>query len=131
MRVLAFAGTGKTTTLRAYARARPQQRMLYLAFNRTVAAEARESFPGNVTCSTIHALAYRAVGYQYRHQLRGSIRANQAAGALGLDQHNHKDLVLADQSLKVLQHFLCSGCVDLAEFAGVLSAQQRYLFGDD
>ncbi|QPN56991.1 AAA family ATPase [Synechococcus sp. CBW1107] len=124
--MLAFAGTGKTTTLRAYARERPQQRMLYLAFNRTVAAEARESFPTNVTCSTIHALAYRAVGYRYRHQLRGSIRANQAAIALGLDQRNHKELVLADRALKVLQHFLCSGCNDLAEFTGAVSYHQRY-----
>ncbi|MCP9818381.1 UvrD-helicase domain-containing protein [Synechococcus sp. Cruz-9H2] len=126
LRVLAFAGTGKTTTLRAYARERPQQRILYLAFNRTVAAEARESFPGNVTCSTIHALAYRAVGYRYRHQLRGSIRANQAAVALGLDQRNHKDLVLADRALKVLQHFLCSGCDDMAEFAWAVKDRQRY-----
>ena len=74
LRVVAFAGTGKTTTLRAYAQARPRQRMLYLAFNRSVAQEAQGTFGAHVCCSTIHGLAYRAVGYRYRHKLRGSLR---------------------------------------------------------
>jgi F-box protein 18 (helicase) len=42
--VNAFAGTGKTTVLVDYARARPGRRILYLAFNRAVANEAKERF---------------------------------------------------------------------------------------
>lgn len=36
LQVNAFAGTGKTTTLRAYAEARPNARILYVAFNKAV-----------------------------------------------------------------------------------------------
>lgn len=67
--VNAYAGTGKTTTLREYAAARPQQRILYLAFNKATASEAALSFPPNATCRTIHSLAYTAVGHRYRHKL--------------------------------------------------------------
>jgi len=117
LRVIAFAGTGKTATLRAYAKARPERRILYLAFNRAVAQEAQASFPGNVACLTIHALAYRSVGWQYRHKLRASLRANQAAAALGLSTTSAKDLALAGRALQALQHYLSSGSSDLASFA--------------
>lgn len=56
-RVLAYAGTGKTTTLQGVASASPNDRMLYLAFNRITAEEARAKFPRNVTAKTAHALA--------------------------------------------------------------------------
>lgn len=116
LRVVAFAGTGKTTTLRAYAQARSGLRMLYLAFNRSVAQEAQGTFGEHVRCLTIHGLAYRAVGHRYRHKLRGSLRAHQAAVALGLGGEREQ-LVLADAALQALQHFLCSGWEDLAGFA--------------
>ncbi len=123
LRVVAFAGTGKTTTLRAYAQARPGLRMLYLAFNRSVAQEAQGTFGAHVCCSTIHGLAYRAVGHRYRHKLRGTLRPHEAALALGLGG-DREDLVLADRALLALQHFLCSGCGDLGAFARLLG--ERY-----
>jgi len=117
LRVIAFAGTGKTATLRTYARARPDRRILYLAFNRAVAQEAQATFPGNVACLTIHALAYRSVGWQYRHKLRGSVRANQAAAALGLSTTSAKDLALAGRALQALLHYLSSASSGVASFA--------------
>ena len=117
LRIIAFAGTGKTSTLRAYATARPDKKILYLAFNRAVAQEARASFPQNVSCLTIHALAYRAEGWQYRHKLRGNVRANQAAEALGLNPSSGNDLALGGRALQALQHFLSSASHDLASFA--------------
>lgn len=116
LRVVAFAGAGKTSTLRAYAEARPQTRMLYVAFNAAVAREARASFPAHVTCSTMHALAYRAVGRRYQHKLRTSLRAHQAARALGLNPSEVKDLTAADQALVVLRHFLSSDAGGFDEF---------------
>ena len=67
--VNAFAGTGKTTTLVDYARARPGRRILYLAFNRSVANEAKERFPDNVACRTTHSLAYAVKGRLYEGKL--------------------------------------------------------------
>jgi len=40
LKVYALAGTGKTSTLKAIAEQHPEQRMLYLAFNRAIADEA-------------------------------------------------------------------------------------------
>lgn len=55
-------GTGKTTTLVKYAEQRPDLRFLYVAFNNSVASEARRRFPSNVDCKTVHSLAYHDVG---------------------------------------------------------------------
>lgn len=105
----AYAGTGKTTTLRAYAAARPQQRMLYLAFNKVTASEAAASFPPNVTCRTVHSLAYTAVGHRYRHKL-GPLRASDvmrlyqgvtAAMAELLVKTLERYMVSADESIEI------------------------------
>jgi len=117
LKVVAFAGAGKTSTLRAYAKARPERRMLYLAFNKSIAREAASRFTPNVTCLTTHSLAYRIVGRAYRHKLVNNIRANQAAQVLGLNSCSGSDLGLGLRSLKALKHFLSTSCVDLKEFA--------------
>uniref|UniRef100_A0A8C1URD1 F-box DNA helicase 1 n=1 Tax=Cyprinus carpio TaxID=7962 RepID=A0A8C1URD1_CYPCA len=67
VKIMAFAGTGKTTTLVKYAQHRPQMRFLYLAFNKSVAMHAQRSFPYNVECSTIHSMAFRAIGVRYKN----------------------------------------------------------------
>lgn len=59
LRVKAFAGTGKTTTLRSVAEAMSGRKALYLAFNRAIADEARQKFPRNVRASTAHSVAFR------------------------------------------------------------------------
>lgn len=66
--VTAGAGTGKTALIVRLARALPGQG-LYLAFNRSTAAEARTRMPDHVTSSTAHALAWKAVGHRYRSRL--------------------------------------------------------------
>ena len=60
LRIDAYAGTGKTTTLRLLAESRPG-RALYLAFNRAIAAEAQQRFPAYVKCATTHSVAFRGV----------------------------------------------------------------------
>uniref|UniRef100_A0A8C6WVA5 F-box DNA helicase 1 n=1 Tax=Neogobius melanostomus TaxID=47308 RepID=A0A8C6WVA5_9GOBI len=65
LKIMAFAGTGKTTTLVKYAEQRPDLRFLYVAFNRSVAKEAERRFPRNVECKTVHSLAFREIGVRY------------------------------------------------------------------
>ena len=67
--IKAFAGTGKTTTLCALATQQPKLSYLYLAFNKSVQTQAAKKFPKNVTCKTIHAIAYQAIGQRYRAKL--------------------------------------------------------------
>lgn len=59
--IVARAGSGKTHTLRAVAAARPHVRACLLAFNRSVAHEARRRLPPHARATTVHALAYRSV----------------------------------------------------------------------
>lgn len=58
-KVMAFAGTGKTSTLVMMAKEKKNQKGLYLAFNKKMADEAAQKFSDNVECKTFHALAYR------------------------------------------------------------------------
>jgi len=59
--VSAFAGAGKTSTLRAFAQSRPDEKILLMAFNRSIVEEMRGTMPPNVHVTTSHAMAYGAV----------------------------------------------------------------------
>lgn len=56
----AVAGSGKTTMLNMLACSTTRSG-LYLAFNKSMAEEARAKFPGSIECKTTHALAYRGM----------------------------------------------------------------------
>ncbi|MFD4998717.1 UvrD-helicase domain-containing protein [Streptomyces buecherae] len=80
----AGAGTGKTSTLALLAHS-THRRGRYLAYNRTIAADARTRFPATVTCKTAHALAFAAVGHRYTRRLNAPRRPAWLTGqALGL-----------------------------------------------
>jgi hypothetical protein len=101
--VEAGAGTGKTSTLRMVGEMMGQRRRrgLYIAFNRPVAKEAAASFPANVSCSTAHSLAFRAIGYAYKARLDGPrIPARRAAELLDVsDSQRFGDVTLAPAHL--------------------------------
>ena len=64
--VTAYAGTGKTSTMEAFAKAQrppPGERRgwLYLAFNKSIAEEAKSRFPEWVECKTTHSVAFGAI----------------------------------------------------------------------
>lgn len=117
----AGAGTGKTSTMRLCAEARPRIRMVYLSYNRAIADEAGRTFPANVQCSTAHSLAMRAVGRQYRHRLDGPrVPAQQAARILRInDPVRLGDLILAPQqiarvALETVQRYCKSGDAEIS-----------------
>lgn len=61
LKIIAYAGSGKTTTLVELQR-RTRRRALYCPFNRTIAEEAQSKFVGtNSKVSTLHAFAWNAV----------------------------------------------------------------------
>lgn len=79
----ALAGAGKTTTLEQIADQMPTLNVTYAAFNRAIVTEAATKMPGNVSCSTAHGLAMRAVGNRYRHRLNaGRVRSDEIARQL-------------------------------------------------
>ncbi|XP_069717045.1 F-box DNA helicase 1 [Phaenicophaeus curvirostris] len=68
VKIMAFAGTGKTSTLVKYAEKFADMRFLYVAFNKAVVERGKSVFPRNVTCKTFHSLAYGSVGKRYKEK---------------------------------------------------------------
>lgn len=82
--VQAGAGTGKTSTLTLLAHKSPNQRGLYIAYNKALAEEAKGKFPRNVTCKTAHSLAF---GHALRDRLNGPrMGAQQSARILRINE---------------------------------------------
>lgn len=117
IKVYALAGTGKTSTLRAIAELHPARKMLYLAFNKAIADEARGKFPPNVEVRTVHSLAYAHLGRCYRSRL-SRLDYFEIAGALGLP------VKAVFEQIHYFQAFLNSACpLDREEIAVFLSRQ--------
>ncbi|MFB6943219.1 UvrD-helicase domain-containing protein [Streptomyces sp. NPDC060286] len=82
----AGAGCGKSSTLKLIAREDPRAQMLYVAYNKSIADDAKRSFPGNTSCSTAHGLAFRAIGKDYAARLTGPRQtAYKAAQLIGVN----------------------------------------------
>ncbi len=82
VRVKAFAGAGKTTTLKGVARERDEPG-LYLAFNRSIAQEARPKFAGTgVRARTTHGAVYNAMREHIAETIPGRTRCVIDAGVL-------------------------------------------------
>tara|TARA_B100000073_G_scaffold342374_1_gene345364 strand:- start:891 stop:2321 length:1431 start_codon:yes stop_codon:yes gene_type:complete len=112
MYVIAFAGTGKTTTLKAYAEARPKQKILYVAYNESVVKEARSKFPSNVEVLTSHSLAYRNIGFNYKHKLVSKLKIHDIRKALLL-KRNTKGILIAKKVLEGIDRFCYSSYVNI------------------
>ena len=106
--VSAYAGTGKTSTLIEYAKANPEKRMTYLAFNKAVKEEAQTKFPSNVKCVTAHGLAYAKYGSAYSHKLNNP-KPYHLMSALNIEAR------LADTVLSVVNKFLASSELVISE----------------
>jgi hypothetical protein len=115
LKINAFAGTGKTTTLE-YLAAHSNSSGIYLAFNKSIADDASNRFPTNVQCRTTHSLAYRSTPAVYRNnksKMTDDLNANAVADILGLDDldigsqfslSRQSRGALVRQSLKQFQH---------------------------
>jgi hypothetical protein len=114
VKILALAGTGKTTTLREAADDLPG-RGVYITFNRKNADDARPLFPDRVDCRTAHSLAYRSVGFRYQGRLKRPARLSPDALARGLkceratlDLHGQRldGVGVAQVAWRLLQRFI-------------------------
>lgn len=74
--IQAYSGTGKTTTMLEYVKAHPNERILFLVYNKAMANDFTERLKGiNCCCEikTIHALAYRWFMRNYLAKQLGNI----------------------------------------------------------
>lgn len=103
LKIVAGAGTGKTSTLIEYAKARPERRMLYLCFNKSVQLEASKKFPSNVECRTGHSLAWHGFGSKYRDKLVPGLKVYSVKNSLGIQSYE-----ATQAALDTLNNFLHS-----------------------
>lgn len=109
MRVTAYAGTGKTSSLIAWAQQHPALRTLYLAFNKSVQLEAAEKFPRSVTAKTGHGLAFAATGRPYRDKLVSGLKPWELVQAGVIRQvPKGTEAAWADVLIRTVQAYLAS-----------------------
>jgi F-box protein, helicase, 18 len=125
----AVAGSGKTTTLLAYAKTRPPgSRILYLAFNKTVKEEALQKFAAaglhHVKAETAHSLAFDHVVKHSRYKVVQGYKNHEWVDLLGIDTGDrHTDYILASHINKCIAFFCNSQAAKVQEldYAATLS----------
>lgn len=99
LQVQALAGSGKTSTLRLMGES-TRRIGQFVAFNRKVVEDATGAMPANVACSTVHSLAFRAVGRSYAHRIRSPrMRSSDIARKLKVE----RQVIRFGSQTKVLQ----------------------------
>lgn len=71
IKITAYAGTGKTSTLIHIGHSIPHRRFTYLAFNKAIAQDAQKKFSQNVRCHTFHSMAFNNVSREITKNLTG------------------------------------------------------------
>jgi hypothetical protein len=110
--VRALAGTGKTSTLQLIARRlkreKPRQRIVYVAFNKSIQLEAQSKMPDNVESRTGDSIAYRAMPKEITAKMRSEGRLTklkEIATAFGIgpsvnpDRPDNSDEKLSSQKV--------------------------------
>ncbi|MGM0626498.1 MAG: UvrD-helicase domain-containing protein [Bacteroidota bacterium] len=113
IKINAVAGSGKTTTIIEYARAKPKTaRILYLAFNKSVKLEAIRKFRTqglrNVSVETAHSLAYRHIIRNSAYQIRPQpYKTHEIAEMLNISSNGEKmgEYILANHINKFLSYY--------------------------
>ena len=65
VRIMAYAGTGKTYTLTKLTERNPDSKFLLVVFNKSVEEHSKKEFPQNVTVKTAHSLSYKFITEKY------------------------------------------------------------------
>lgn len=110
IKVNAFAGTGKTTTLLHYALTYPQKKFLYICYNKSIQLEAQSKFPKNVLTQTSHAIAYKKEGFKYQQKLVPYLNNLAVKKNLKLEKSKNPDI-----ACKILVGTVSSFCASESE----------------
>jgi F-box protein 18 (helicase) len=144
IKVNAVAGSGKTTVLVEYARQQKcNNRILYLAFNRSVRMEARKRFDeqklGNVDVQTAHSLAFRRIAIPLGYRVSKGYKIHDIVTMLSLRPSGkdiHSPLVIASHILKFAALFCNSDkarvtdidyCATIADEQAAAAVRHFYL----
>lgn len=110
IKIIAFSGTGKTTTLELIANTFKSKKILYLCFNKGIQKAASERFGNNVKVSTIHSLAMGAVR-KYRPNVNLELRNYKESGIAKLFNTDYKT---AKEALLIFNGFCISDSSEIS-----------------
>lgn len=85
LKIAAFAGAGKTTTLKAIA-SELKGKGLYTAFNKGIVVDAEKKMPSSCSAKTFHALAYKQFGSPFGSRLSAKLHGQTIASHFNLTQ---------------------------------------------
>lgn len=112
IKINAVAGSGKTSTIIEYARARMDSSILYLAFNKAVKTEAAKKFAdlqlNHVRVETAHSLAYKEVVFRHHYKVRAQgYKTPEIVALLGLQGNGerHAEYIVANHINKFVAYF--------------------------
>lgn len=113
IKINAVAGSGKTTTIIEYAKAKPKSsNILYLAFNKSVKIEAAKKFAEremhNVRVETAHSLAFRHIVFGSNYNLKANgYKIQEIVEILKLEGNGekHAEYVVANHINKFFSYF--------------------------
>ena len=106
----ALAGCAKTSTLKIIAQHNLNSKFLYLAFNRKIVDEAKNSFPSNTKSTTLHSLARAYSGRKPLKYMNMEIIKN----ILNIDIKSSKEYFKIFNALKAYQNF-CQSAFSIDE----------------
>jgi hypothetical protein len=121
LKINAYAGTGKTSTLELLAHSTSRYGQ-YIAFNRDIVRDAEGKFPSSVNCSTTHSLAFKSTRSGYKNtsdKMTKRVSANHLAEMLNLKRwqiDRHHTLQPRSQGyliIDTLRRFMQSADADL------------------
>lgn len=113
IKINAVAGSGKTTTIIEYSKSRPKKnKILYLAFNRSVKTEAEQRFGSigldNVKVETAHSLAYKNTVFRFNYNVKTQgYKTYEVAEILKLRRRKEKhfELIAANHINRFVNYF--------------------------
>jgi hypothetical protein len=136
VKINAFAGSGKTSTLALLAGA-TEGSGLYVAFNRACVKDAAGRFGDNVQCRTVHGVAYRALQGHFRtDKMVGRLNPNVALSHVSIEPFSSDGVKLTDSqmagvALATLRRFAQSRLSDVRDIHvpryGLLSCMPAHL----
>lgn len=94
LRLIAFAGAGKTATLKLIAQALAPKKGLYMAFNKSIAQEAQSKMPSSVTAKTFHSQALSVCPMSLKQRMnKEALNIKDEAKEIGITEDNFPPIV--------------------------------------
>jgi F-box protein 18 (helicase) len=110
VKIVAYAGTGKTSTFVKYTQVHSDMKFLAVSYNKSIQEHASKIFPSNVKCSTMHSLAWKAVGWRYSRKLE---KHNLRVSDVRKNISQYCSVGYARLVMKTLQNFIASADTSL------------------